>query len=86
MNGYAPYASHKMMTTALDDLIPEERTIGIECGLAFRRLVHERIFFVDLGWSGGMRAARDLYEREGLLYWEKELDAPGALGTDGVLP
>lgn len=64
--GYAPYASHKMMTIALDDDNPEERTLGINCGLAFRRLVDERLFFIDRGWSREMNHARDLYEAEDL--------------------
>lgn len=66
--GEAPYASHKMMTTALDDRVPVQRRLGIDCGLAFRRRVDLRVFYVDRGWSSGMLAARDLYDAEGLPY------------------
>lgn len=72
-NGFAPYASHKMMTTALNDLLPNERMLGIECGYAFRRLVECRIFFIDYGMSTGMKAARELYEFEGLSWFALEI-------------
>ena len=32
----AAFASHRMYTDALDDDVPEERTLGIEAGLAWR--------------------------------------------------
>lgn len=34
--GESPYASHRMLTDALDDDIPEERELGIAAGLAWR--------------------------------------------------
>ena len=64
----SPYASHKMLTTALDDNDPRQRKIGIEVGLAWRRMAHQRVFYTDLGWSRGMEHARDLYHDEGLSY------------------
>ena len=64
--GESPYASHKMLTTALDDDDPAQRAIGIQTGLAWRRRADKRIFYIDLGWSGGMKAAKDLYNAEGL--------------------
>lgn len=67
--GESPYASHKMLTTALDDDIPDQRALGISAGLAFRRMVQGRVFYCDRGWSSGMRAALDLYLSEGLS-WE----------------
>jgi hypothetical protein len=68
LHGEAPYASHKMMTAALDDLDPEERRRGIDAGMAWRRLAGNRVFYLDLGWSDGMEAARHLYDNE-RLYW-----------------
>lgn len=68
LRGDSPYASHLMLTTALDDGDPEERALGIQLGLAFRRAVDMRIFYVDLGWSTGMRAARSTYVDEYLPY------------------
>jgi len=72
--GESPYASHKMLTTALNDLIPEQRALGIQAGLAWRRRADSRIFYVDLGWSGGMLAACNLYIAEGLSYQIRNLD------------
>lgn len=62
------YASHLMLTGALDDDDPEERALGIGLGLVFRRVADMRIFYIDRGWSRGMDAARRLYEREGLSF------------------
>lgn len=64
--GLAPYASHKMMTVALDDLNPAERILGIDCGLTYRRLVDRRIFFIDYDYSSGMNYAKDLYGKDKL--------------------
>jgi hypothetical protein len=36
MRGESPYASHRMLTDALDDDDPREREIGIKAGLAWR--------------------------------------------------
>lgn len=36
-HGESPYASHRMLTDALDDGSPAERALGIEAGLAWRR-------------------------------------------------
>lgn len=66
--GESPYASHKMLTDALDDNIKEERDLGIACGLELRRRADLRVFYVDLGWSGGMLAAKKLYEHSSLEY------------------
>lgn len=35
--GESPYASHQMLTDALDDKDPEQRNLGIEAGLSWRR-------------------------------------------------
>lgn len=54
-NGYTPYASHKMLTTALDDSDPVQRERGIEAGLAMARSIGLVFYFVDLCISPGMR-------------------------------
>lgn len=53
--GEAPYASHRMYTDALDDDDPAERKLGIEAGFAWGQVAALRAFYVDLGWSRGMR-------------------------------
>jgi hypothetical protein len=59
-----PYASHQMLTKALNDLVPEERELGISAGLAMRDLLGTMLdalsaFYVDLNWSSGMNRARE---------------------------
>lgn len=67
--GEAPIASHLLYTQVLDDKIPTERQQGIDAGLAWRKAPGVLpVFYCDLGWSSGMCAARDLYEREGVGY------------------
>lgn len=56
-NKMSPYASHKMLTTCLDDDNPKERKLGIEAGLMWYAVAEEVLFFTDFGWSRGMRAA-----------------------------
>lgn len=74
--GESPYASHKMLTTALDDNDPEQRRTGIAAGLEWRRRADLRVFYTDLGWSSGMLAAMEIYNAEGLR-WEKRLLGEG---------
>lgn len=68
--GEAPFASHALYTQpgVLDDTNPEERKLGIEAGFEWGDVVErigydERevypltVFYVDLGFSKGMKAA-----------------------------
>jgi hypothetical protein len=62
----SPYASHQMLTEALDDNDPEQRKLGMEAGFAWSD-GSTHVFYVDLGWSGGMNAAARrvlLHERQ----------------------
>ena len=61
-NGMTPYASHQMLTGALDDLDPEQRAQGIAAGVAMARALVVgagalHLYFVDRGVSAGMVAA-----------------------------
>lgn len=75
LRGEAPIASHLLYTqeNVLDDLIPSERARGIGAGLAWRAVAESAVFYVDRGWSSGMTAARELYDREGFPYEIREL-------------
>lgn len=83
--GESPYASHRMLTDALDDNNSLEREIGIQAGLAWRRawFLDEQsrlvrvapVFYVDVGWSDGMRRAQETYALEGMGYEERKLPA-----------
>jgi hypothetical protein len=56
--GEAPFASHALYTQpgVLRDEVPEERTKGITAGFRWGEVASLRVFYTDLGWSGGMRA------------------------------
>jgi hypothetical protein len=56
--GESPYASHQMLTEALDDNDPEQRKLGMEAGFAWSEVVAMHVFYLDLGWSPGMKVAR----------------------------
>lgn len=55
--GESPYASHQMLTDALDDQDDAERRIGIAAGLEWWRAASAAVFYTDLGWSEGMLKA-----------------------------
>jgi hypothetical protein len=52
--GEAPIASHLLHTQVLDDTVPAERSMGIEAGLAWRKVAEASIIYVDRGISPGM--------------------------------
>ena len=58
-HGEAPYASHLLYTQegVLDDTVPTERDLGITAGLEIGRKAELRIFYLDRGFSSGMRWA-----------------------------
>lgn len=51
----APIASHLLHTQVLDDMQPDERSLGIEAGLAWYRVATKCVVYTDRGISGGMR-------------------------------
>jgi hypothetical protein len=57
MRGEAPIASHLLYTQSgvLDDGSPEERTLGIEAGLAWGELAEVSVVYTDRGISNGMK-------------------------------
>lgn len=52
--GESPYASHLMLTQALDDNVPEQRELGITAGLAWAERAEARVVYIDRGISPGM--------------------------------
>lgn len=75
--GEAPIASHLLYTQPgiLRDEVPVERQWGIDAGLAWRAVADCAVFYVDRGWSNGMLAAREIYEREGFAFEERTIVA-----------
>lgn len=65
MRGEAPMASHLLYPQVLDDDIPEERTIGIEAGLAWRDASAKTVVYTDHGISTGMQYGIDRAEQAG---------------------
>lgn len=63
--GEAPLASHLLYTQVLDDLVPEERALGIEAGLAWGRLAIATVVYADRGISSGMGRGIDRAKAEG---------------------
>lgn len=57
--GESPIASHLLYTQdgILDDTIPDERVCGINAGLAWKEVADLQVFYVDYGYSNGMRYA-----------------------------
>ena len=87
VHGEAAIASHMIWTQpgVLRDDDPEERALGIDCGLAVALLACNghvgHVYWTDLGWSGGMlRSAESMRER-GLPINERSL--VGTMGYDG---
>lgn len=75
LRGENPIASHLLYTQPgiLNDDIPEERERGIAAGLAWRAVADLAVFYIDRGWSGGMMAAKAIYEGEGFPFVERSL-------------
>lgn len=71
--GEAPIASHLLYPQVLDDHNPTERQWGIDAGLAWRVVAEKAVFYTDGGWSRGMLAAKELYDKEGIPYEERAI-------------
>ncbi len=58
LRGEAPFASHAIYTLpgVLDDLLPDERALGIAAGFAWKDLAAKTVVYTDLGTSPGMQA------------------------------
>lgn len=56
--GESPLASHLLYPQVLDDNTPDERAQGIQAGLDWLDVADLQVFYLDRGWSNGMRQAR----------------------------
>lgn len=70
LRGEAPYASHGLYTQpgVLNDQVPEERRLGMEAGFAWNECSAKSVFYLDRGWSSGMRAGLENAIRAGRPY------------------
>ena len=64
--GEAPIASHLLHTQVLDDMQPDERTLGIEAGLAWYRVATKCVVYSDRGISAGMEMGISRAEEHGV--------------------
>ena len=64
--GEAPYASHKLLTTVLDDTVLAERLQGIRCQLAWIEACDYVAIYMDYGITSGMQHAIDCCETLGV--------------------
>jgi hypothetical protein len=78
--GMTPYASHQMLTDALDDTDPEQREFGLQLGSHMTNILlaagAEVLFFVDLGWSPGMHRMQDYLDQRRVPYRVVRIDGP----------
>jgi hypothetical protein len=67
LRGEAPIVSHLLYTQpgVLEDLIPSERALGIEAGLAWGALAEKTVVYTDRGTSRGMQYGIDRAISEG---------------------
>ena len=61
LRGEAPIASHLLYTQkdVLNDDLPKERKLGIDAGLAWKKVADLHVFYIDFGISEGMKYASD---------------------------
>jgi hypothetical protein len=62
--GEAPYASHLLMTQILDDLVPEARNLGMQCGFVWAEVADIIAVYQDLGISNGMKQGIEQHGRK----------------------
>lgn len=84
--GEAPIASHLLYTQPgiLKDDVPEERKWGIAAGLAWLSVAHAHVFYIDLGWSNGMRAAYELTFHTDDTEWLQTRSLPKEFWPEGL--
>jgi len=74
--GESPFASHLLYTQVgvLDDNDPVQRRRGIEAGFDWGQYADLVAFYLDRGWSEGMRAAEKLWQSRGVAIEYRYLD------------
>jgi len=76
--GEAPIASHLLHTRVLDDMQPDERSLGIEAGLAWYRVATKCVVYIDRGISGGMKMGISRAEQHGVAVEYRSIEARAA--------
>ncbi|MCX2696743.1 DUF7768 domain-containing protein [Ochrobactrum chromiisoli] len=74
----APIASHLLHTQVLDDMQPDERSLGIKAGLAWYRVATKCVVYTDRGISGGMKMGISRAEQHGVAVEYRSIKARAA--------
>lgn len=75
LRGEAPFASHLLYAQdgILDDLVHDERELGINAGFEWRSAAELTVFYVDRGWSNGMLRAKDHCDKNNMPFVTRSL-------------
>jgi hypothetical protein len=67
LRGEAPFMSHLLYTQdgVLDDSIPEQRELGINAGLCWRKVADATVVYTDFGISSGMEYGIETARKSG---------------------
>ncbi len=76
--GEAPIASHLLHTQVLDDMQPDERSLGIEAGLAWYRVATKCVVYTDRGISGGTKMGISRAEQHSVAIEYRSIEARAA--------
>ena len=73
--GEAPIASHLLYTQegVLKDEIPEERQMGINAGLIWKEVADKQVFYIDFGYSEGMKYAKQFAVKHNIVIEERKI-------------
>lgn len=73
--GEAPLASHLLYTQPgiLDDDVPEERDLGMLAGKVWSEFAEVIVFYLDYGWSDGMRWGKEMADARGIPTVERHI-------------
>ena len=73
--GESPIASHLLYTQdgILDDNIENERTWGINAGLAWKSVADMHVFYIDYGMSKGMEYAKQYATNNNIKIEERKI-------------
>jgi hypothetical protein len=75
MRGESPIASHLLYTQpgVLDDNLMDERMLGINAGLEWRKVAEKHVFYVDYGYSSGMLYALNDANENNIIIEERSI-------------
>lgn len=62
----APFAMHLLYTQVLNDLKPEDRMLGLDCGHVWAEKADLIAFYLDYGFSSGMHRAHTQAQKLGI--------------------